>query len=147
MQLEVLGLVRESQATILSRLGGFFDIRLDDKQFEAVVNNNIFYRQDIELDPGTYTIELIVRDRLSGKIAAKRERLVLPVADAELSIARGRVAGWRYPGAPASDVLTAGGARVRPSPSREFRGTDNLIIFFELYNAAASAEAGKAQAQ
>ena len=42
MQLEVLGLVRESQATILSRLGGFFDIRLDDKQFEAVVNNNIF---------------------------------------------------------------------------------------------------------
>jgi hypothetical protein len=35
-------------------------------------------------------------------------------------------------------VLTYGGAQIRPSPSREFRATDNLIIFFELYNAAQS---------
>jgi hypothetical protein len=39
-------------------------------------------------------------------------------------------------------VLSHGGALISPLPSREFRASDNLIIFFDLYNAAADA-AGK----
>src|SRR5262249_5274951 len=72
MQLEILGVIRESANKVLSRLGGNFDIGLTADQFKAVVNNNIFYRQDIELAPGTYNLELIVRDKLSGKMAAKK---------------------------------------------------------------------------
>jgi len=41
------------------------------------------------------------------------------------------------------DVLSDGGVQIRPSPSREFRATDNLIIFFEAYNAAMNKEMGK----
>ncbi len=44
---------------------------------------------------------------------------------------------------PGADVLSEGNVRVRPSPSREFQTTDNLIIFFKLYNAAISHEIGK----
>jgi hypothetical protein len=41
------------------------------------------------------------------------------------------------------DVLSAGNIQIRPSPSREFHSTDNLMIFFKLYNAALVPETGK----
>src|SRR5229473_2909637 len=80
LQLEVLGLVRaEGEDKILSRLGGSFDVNLTALQYESILNDKIFYRQDMQLYAGNYTVDLIVRDRLSGKVAAKREKLVLPV--------------------------------------------------------------------
>jgi hypothetical protein len=75
--------------------------------------------------------------------------LILPAADAEFStsavvLSRLALAAKKEPGsAGSSDVLSQAGVRIRPSPSREFSAADNLIIFFELYNAATSAETGK----
>ncbi len=61
LQLEVLGVVRaEGQDKILSRLGGNFDVALTAQQYESILNDNIFYRQDIELYAGNYTVDLIV---------------------------------------------------------------------------------------
>ena len=42
-----------------------------------------------------------------------------------------------------SDILSAGNVQIRPSPSRQFRPTDNLIIFFRLYNAGKATQTGK----
>ncbi len=42
-------------------------------------------------------------------------------------------------------MLSQKGVQIRPSPSREFRATDNLIIFFDVYNAALRPEVGKPQ--
>jgi VWFA-related protein len=146
MQFDVLAVIRETQDKILSRLGGSFDVELAAEQYQSILNNNIFYRQDMELAPGSYAIDLIVRDRLSGKMAARKERLVLPAPDSEFSASSVvlsrtalRATGSRGPG----DVLGQEGVQIRPSPGREFRASDNLIIFFELYNAARSAETGK----
>ena len=146
MQLDVLGVIRETEDKILSRLGGYFNVGLAPEQFQLIQNNNIFYRQDMELAPGTYQIELIVRDRLSGKMTAKKEKLVLPAANSEFSTSGVVLSRLALPAqnqsqtARSSDVLSQGGIQIRPSPSREFRATDNLIIFFELYNAATNAE-------
>ncbi len=41
------------------------------------------------------------------------------------------------------DVLSEGNVQIRPSPGREFHPTDNLIIFFKIYNAAVDRETGK----
>ena len=41
-----------------------------------------------------------------------------------------------------ADVFSEGNVQIRPSPSREFHATDNLIVFFQLYNAAVSRETG-----
>jgi VWFA-related protein len=152
MQLDVLCVIRAAQDKILSRLGGSFSVALTREQYQSILDNNIFYRQDAELAPGTYSIDLIVRDRLSGKIAARREQLVLPVADAEFSAtavvlsrhaepAKRQLAADRMTGA--GDVFSEAGVQIRPSPSREFRLTDNLIIFFKLYNSAKAADTGK----
>jgi hypothetical protein len=88
----------------------------------------------------------MVRDRVSGKSAAKRLPLSLPVAgsdfyatDAVLS----RHAETVRPKAGNVDVLSEGNVHIRPSSSREFHSTDNLIIFFKLYNAAVARETGK----
>jgi VWFA-related protein len=146
---DFFGVIREPSDRIIARLGAGFDIALTDEQYRAILSNNIFYRQDAELDPGTYSIELIVRDKLSGKMAARRTTLVLPEANAEFSasavvLSRHAVAQKTHPGASGPvDVLTEGQIQVRPLPSREFRVTDNLIIFFDLYDAAVSADTGK----
>jgi VWFA-related protein len=149
MQLEILGVVQQAQGKILSRLGGNFNVALSAEQYRAIQNNNIFYRQDIELAPGTYSIDLVVKDRLSGKITAKREKLVLPVANSEFSMS-GVVLSRHVEPAPknlaareVADVLNQGGVQIRPSPSREFRAQDNLIIFFELYNATPDVKTSK----
>jgi VWFA-related protein len=149
LQLDVLGVIRESSEKIISRLGGGFNVWLAPEQYQSIVNNNIFYRQDMELVPGTYQIEVIVRDRLSGKITARKERLVLPSADSAFtssSVVLSRIAlpSPSQTGAVASgDVFNQDGVRIRPSASHEFRATDNLIIFFELYQAALNAETNK----
>jgi VWFA-related protein len=149
LQFDFFGVIRESSDRIIARLGADFDIALTAEQYRAIVNNNIFCRQDAELDPGTYSIELIVRDKLSGKMAARRATLVLPEANAEFStsavvLSRHAVRSQPLPGASGPvDVLTDGQIQIRPLPSREFRVTDNLIIFFDVYDAAVNPDTGK----
>jgi len=70
---------------ILSRLGGTFDVGLTAKQYEAILNDKIFTPRTLELEAGTYTIDLVVKDRLSGKVAARREKLVLPSTDSDFA--------------------------------------------------------------
>ena len=114
--------------------------------FESIIKDKIFYRQDMSLDAGTYTIDLIVRDRLSGKVVAKREKLVLPVADSDFSVTAPVLSRHAEPikqTAGNNDVLSEGNIQIRPSLSREFHSTDSLIIFFKLYNAALAPEMGK----
>jgi len=148
LQLDVLGLVRaEGNDKILSRLGGNFDVELTPQQYQSILNNKIFYRQDMQLEAGTYAIDLLVKDRISGKVAAKREKLVLPVADSEFSVTDvilSRHAESFIPQLSGPvDVLSAGSVQIRPSPSHQFLSSDNLIIFFNLYNAPAAPGTGK----
>ena len=147
LHMEVLGVVRaESQDKILSRLGGNFDVWLSAQQYESILNDKIFYRQDMQLSAGTYTVDLIVRDRLSGKVVAKREKLVLPETGSDFWITDAVLSHHAEPlkqNRGTGDVLSEGSVQIRPSPSREFHSTDNLIIFFKLYNAGIARETGK----
>jgi hypothetical protein len=149
MHLDFLGVIRDTSGKILSRLGGSFDVMLTDTQYRAIVNNNIFYRQDIAFAPGDYTVELVVRDRLSGKVSARREKLSVPEAGAEFSASGVVLTRYVEPvraadaAAVPEDIFREGNVQIRPSPSREFSAADNLVIFFRLYNAEADAATGK----
>jgi VWFA-related protein len=148
MQLDVLVVVRAGKDEILSRLGGNFDVALNEEQYQSILANNVFYRQDVELAPGAYDVDVVVRDRLSGKTAARRERLVLPEAGADFSMTDAVLSRHvepvraTPPGTP-GNVLSHGGALISPLPSRQFGASDNLIIFFDLYNAATDKATGK----
>jgi len=63
LQLEVLGVLKATPDRMLSRLGGNFDVNLSATDYNQILNNNIFYRQDLQLTSGDYTIDLIVRDK------------------------------------------------------------------------------------
>src|SRR5258708_4329490 len=116
LQLEVLAVIRaEGQDRIVSRLGGNFDVSLTKEQYESIVNDKVFYRQDAQLGTGNYTVDLIVRDRLSGKSAANRQQPVWPAAgrgyyatDAVLS----RHAEPLKPKAVNFDMLSAGNVHL-----------------------------------
>jgi VWFA-related protein len=150
MQLEVLGVLKATPEKVLSRLGGNFDVNLSDSDYQLIVNNNIFYRQDMVLAPGDYTLDLIVRDRLSGKTTAKREQFVVPEPDKEFA-ATGVVLSRYVEQAPLpalgsdapADVFIHGKSWIRPSPGRQFQASDNLIMFLSVYNAANSPDTGK----
>jgi VWFA-related protein len=149
LQLEVTGLVRvEGQDQILTRLGGIFDVALTPQQYESILNDKIFYRQDMELEAGNYVIDLKLKDRATGKFAVKRETLSLPVAGAGFSVTEPVLSRHATVSPPALDnrnidILSAGSVQIRPTPSRQFKVTDNLIIFFKLYNPALMTETGK----
>lgn len=147
MQLEVVGVLKATPDKTLSRLGGNFDVSLSAQEYQSIVSNNIYYRQDLLLTPGDYTIDLIVRDRQSGKISALREHVVLPELNAELAttplvLSRYVEAANPQPGESA-DVFTIRKTAIRPSAARQFRATDNLVMFLGVYNAANSPDTGK----
>ena len=147
IQLDVLGVLKATPDKVLSRLGGNFDVNLSAADYNSIVSNNIFYRQDLQLTPGDYTIDLIVRDRRSGKMSAKREQLVLPDLDSEFATT-GLVLS-RYVAAvmpqltDSPDVFTYRNTAIRPSAARQFRATDNLVMYLAVYNAANSPDTGK----
>jgi hypothetical protein len=150
MQLDVLGVLKSTPDKILSRLGGNFDVSLTDDEYKLIQSNNIFYRQDLQLTPGDYTIDLVVRDRQSGKTTARREQLVLPEPDSEFATSPVVLSRYVEPAGPQSqnpadspDVFTHGTTKIRPSPARRFQASDNLIMFLDVYNVATSAETGK----
>jgi VWFA-related protein len=149
VQFDVVGVVREAPGKIVARLGGGFNIPLTAELYESIHQNNIFFRQDMELLPGAYNVEIVFRDKLSGKIAATRRELVLTALNSEFSMSGVTLSRFAEPikkspdTAVTTDVFSQGGVRIRPTPSREFRPTDNQIVLFELYNAAAKAETGK----
>lgn len=150
MQLDVLGVLKTTTEKVISRLGGNFDINLSDADYQSIVNNNIFYRQDMVLAPGDYTLDLIVKDRLSGKTTAKREQFVVPEPDSEF-VASNIVLSRYVEQAPLpalgndgpADVFIHGKSWIRPSPGRRFQATDNLIMFLSVYNAANSPDTSK----
>ena len=150
MQLEVLGVLKTAPDRMLSRLGGNFDVNLGANDYELMLSNNIFYRQDLQLAPGDYTIDLIVKDKQSGKITARREQLVLPEPDSEFAatpvvLSRYVAPASELPPNPADfpDVFVHRKTLIRPSASRQFKSSDNLIMFLAVYNAAHSSETGK----
>ena len=150
MQLEVLGVLKATPDRMLSRLGGNFDVSLSADDYNQILNNNIFYRQDLQLTSGDYTIDLIVRDKQSGKIAARREHFVLSEPDEEFAttpvvLSRYVEPASQLPPNPADfpDVFVHGKQLIRPSAGHQFKTTDNLIMFMAVYNATNSPETGK----
>jgi VWFA-related protein len=150
MQLEVLGVLKSAPDRMLSRLGGNFDVSLSADDYNQILSNNIFYRQDLQLTSGDYTIDLIVRDKQSGKVAARREHFVLTEPDAEFAttpvvLSRYVEAASQLPPNPAAfpDVFVHGKQLIRPSSGKQFKATDNLIMFMAVYNPANSPDTGK----
>ncbi|HJU93209.1 MAG TPA: VWA domain-containing protein [Pyrinomonadaceae bacterium] len=149
MQLEILGVLKTTPDRMLSRLGGNFDVNLSEKDYKQILTNSIFYRQDLQLAPGDYTLDLIVKDKQSGKITARRQQFVLPEPDVEFSttpvvLSRYVEPASELPPDPAQlpDVFVYRKRLIRPSADRQFRATDNLIMFLAVYNAAISADNG-----
>ena len=148
LQLDVLGLVKkEGEDKILLRLGGNFNVELTGEQYQSILSDKIFYRQDIELEAGSYTVELMVKDRTSGHAGARREKIVLPVIDEEFFSTQAvlsRTATTVVPSlSNAMDAFSVGNVQIRPSPSHQFRATDSLIMLFRLYNAAQAPDTKK----
>ena len=89
------------------------------------MNDKIFYRQDMELGVGNYTVDLIVRDRLSERSPPNARRLVLPVAGPEFwttEAVLSRRAETLKQATRNADVLSEGNVRVSPLAKSRISG-------------------------
>ena len=101
------------------------------------------------LAPGEYTLDVIVRDKQTGKTAAKREQFVVPETDTEFAatpvVLSRFVEQAQLPklGEEPADVFVYGRTQIRPSAGKRFQASDNLIMFGSVYNAANSPDTNK----
>ncbi|MBI4169066.1 MAG: GWxTD domain-containing protein [Acidobacteria bacterium] len=97
--------------------------------------------------PGRYQLVLGVQDRVSKKIAAYRKDVEIPgFGAAALSLSSIALAGTMEP----TDYQPSGGKpfylgkfRVVPRPDNVFRKSDELNVYFQVYNAATDPAAGR----
>jgi GWxTD domain-containing protein len=97
--------------------------------------------------PGRYQLVLGVQDRVSKKIAAYRKDVEIPVfGDAALSLSSITLAGTMEPTEyqpAAGKPFHLGKFRVVPRADNVFRKSDELNVYFQIYNPAADPASGR----
>ncbi len=140
---------------IAGALRDTLSVKLNPSTYQRVLKGNILYEGAMVLPPGTYTIKVVARENLTGKVGTFEKALVLPpvtrnglelssvVLSNELSkkssleVKRGPRGPW-FMMAPGAGMLqqtplTVGAQAVLPSVTRVFRTNQNLYIYFQSY--------------
>ena len=88
----------------------------------------------LSVPPGTYRLEVRMKDRLSGRQGRYRQDIVvndfsrggLRISELELA--------WRVKASEEPDKFTKGGLQVIPIPTRTFGGNQSVFVYYEIYN-------------
>lgn len=135
-QLSILGLARTLDGHVALRFGSPVFLSAAPPEYQALREGGVSLSNFVELEPGTYSFELIVRDLNSGRTGTTTSSLMLRPPEGETLSLSSIVLG--------KDVETAGdqsqgidfqGTRILPSASRKFKPGDRLVFFLSAYNA------------
>ena len=137
-QLNIFGQVTSLQGQIVQKFEDTVAIQLPASLFEAALDNYHVYQKVLNLQPGTYKLDLVVKDDYSQDVGTLSERLLVPrFPEGQLSTSSLIVADLIQP-LPSRQVGTGpfvlGGLKVRPSVRREFRQGSDLGYWLQVYN-------------
>ncbi len=131
-------------------------VKLNASTYQRVLNGNILYEGAMVLPPGTYTLKVVARENLTGKMGTFEKPLVLPpvnktalqlssvVLSNELSKKLAAAAARRMRGGPwfmmgpgarliHEAPLEIGPQAILPSVTRVFRTNQTLYVFLQSY--------------
>jgi VWFA-related protein len=77
----VLIAIKDAQGRVISRHSQDFPISGAADQLEETKSRNFVFYRTVEMLPGRYTVETVVRDAVTGKSSARRSVLIIPRRD------------------------------------------------------------------
>lgn len=144
------GPIQEAAANIHARITNVSGRRA--ALFEDVVTSNYLpeqldvgqklksvYNKDLMLPPGTYKIDLVIRDVNSGRTDIKHQGFVVPrYSESELSSSTLVLASRLEPlnGRLATGQFVRGQMKVIPNATAEFKSDQTLGVYMQVYNVA-----------
>ncbi|HEY2933387.1 MAG TPA: VWA domain-containing protein [Acidobacteriota bacterium] len=134
--IQIIGLVKDRNGTPVTTFGRPLPLQFNKSELDAVRGGFITHWETLMLDPGRYSIEVLVHEPGTGNAGyASKELLLDPPSKFELSdlVLSQRIA--KVTADSQSDPLATADAKVLPSASRRFRNGDRLIFYFDIYNA------------
>lgn len=140
-ELEVIGIIRDGEGNAVMRFGTPMTFTFADPEFTALQRGGLSFNNKVDLVPGTYSVQVLVRDQLGGRTALLEQTLRVPEPTQELSLSSIVLAKEVQKAVPGTELLTVGDSTVLPSAVRKFRNGENLIYYFEVYNAEHELEA------
>ncbi len=132
-ELSTIGLIRDLEGRVVHRFGAPVSLNATPEEEEALAGVSVRFGNTLAVNPGTYAVEAIVRDAVSGSAGRAEQALRVPEPPAGLA-ASSIVLGKDVEAAQDQDArLVVEGARLIPSARREFRPSDRLVYYFEVY--------------
>ncbi|HEY6331834.1 MAG TPA: VWA domain-containing protein [Blastocatellia bacterium] len=138
-ELQVLGLVRDSSGTVVQRFGNPLQINVTDAEYAALKVGTIYVTQEAAIaTEGAYKIQVLVKDLASKEVATSEQTVYLARPANSLALSTVLLAHGQqlYKVADSPDkFLTVQGVKISPSATCQFRNGENLIFYFDIYNA------------
>lgn len=109
------------------------------EQLDAGQKSRSVYNKDLMLPPGTYKIDLVIRDVNSGRTDIKHQGFVVPkYSESELSSSTLVLASRIEPlaGRLATGQFIRGQMKVIPNATAEYKSEQTLGLYMQVYNVA-----------
>ncbi len=141
--LAIIGLLRGEDGYVLTRVGAPVNVRATAEEFRVLQQGSLSFTNSIEVPPGHYSFEALVRDQNSGKASVRNYSLTVAPLGTDLitsSVVLSSEIQEAREVPTTEDYLSFGKIRVLPSARRQFRNGDNLVYLFCVYNAKLSTQ-------
>jgi VWFA-related protein len=136
-RLLILGTVRDAGGNLVRRFGDPVQMNLTDAQYNTLKAGTISLMNQVRLPIGDYSVELYVKDVLSGRVSDGRQALYLGQMETTFGLSAVLLANDRelYKSSTSDDqFLTVQGVKILPSAACQFRNGDNMIFYLDVYN-------------
>ncbi len=135
-RLQVVGIVRDDRNNPVAQFGGRRQFTANEGEYRALLSGELSLLENVSLSPGAYTIFVAVKDLVSGNSTSREQVVDLRPPSKELALSTVLLAKAVDKANPASsEFLTVGGVKILPSARCEFQNGDNLIFYFDIYDA------------
>jgi len=153
-RLDFIGEVRDSRNAPQGMVRDFVTVKLKGDQAKELGTRNLQYDTGFTLQPGTYTIKFLARENETGKMGTfetkfripdlTAESRYLPTSSVVLSSQRDKLSdavavAEKDRKLIAMNPLVHDGQKLIPSVTKVFRRDQNMLVFLEAYQPAATA--------
>jgi VWFA-related protein len=144
-RLQILGLIMDSQGQFVFRFDEPRDYSISDQEFDLLKAGSVSFMDVLQLPPGKYSFEVAVKDVSSGSVFYSAQGLDLRAPTDQLSVSPILLGKEVNKVAEAGQgFLTIKGVKILPSARCHFRNGDNMIFYFDIYNAQSDTKSKKA---
>ena len=153
-QIDFIGQVYNSKNAIVEKLRDYIPVRVDDQTAAQIARRPIQYDAGLTLPPGPYTIKVLARENSSGKMGTYEGKFVIPNLNAagtgslrvssvvwsnQRESTKSAVGGVSYDRRGSnSNPLIQDGQKLVPNIRKVFRTDQNLYVYLEVYDPAAT---------